>query len=234
MAQCIVMLAGGVGSRIEPVAKGRPKLLLEVGGLPFLSLKMNEFERNGIACVLLLTGRGAGEIDQELERREFKIPVASLRDGPQLRGTGGALKYALPFLPDFFFLTYGDTLLDMPYGLLSEFAKSDPRKRSALAICKPQPGVDSQCNTRVENGVVVSHNKEDTKDKNFIDYGLSLLNKKDLVRAFRDVDGSDLSHVYGRLAELELLRGFTTNARYLEIGTPESYQMVDRVVIDRR
>ena len=36
-----------------------------------------------------------------------------VEDGPTLRGTGGAVLHALPLLPARFWVTYGDTLLDV-------------------------------------------------------------------------------------------------------------------------
>ncbi len=229
----VVVLAGGLGSRIAPIAKGRPKLLLKLGGSDFLSLKIAEFERNGIGAVLLLTGKGADDIDRQLDAKVFPIPIASLRDGPELRGTGGALRAALPLLPEYFFLTYGDTLLDLPYASLSEVVKRDPLGRSTLAVCRPQDGVDGKCNTRMEGTTVVAHSKVDTSDKDWIDYGISLLKRDDVVLASKELQDNDLSNVYGRLAERGLLSGYVTSDRYLEIGTPASFGFVERIISEK-
>ena len=43
--------------------------------------------------------------------RQFGLQVDYVHDGPQLLGTGGAIKQALPLLDDAFFVLYGDSYL---------------------------------------------------------------------------------------------------------------------------
>lgn len=220
------MLAGGKGTRIQAIAKDRPKVLLDIEGNHFLSHKLDEFTRNGIEGVMMLTGIGAAHLETALRSEPLPIPVATLNDGPSLRGTGGALLNALPLLPDYFYLTYGDTLLDINYRTLQSIFEEDPLRRSILVVTKPQFGPGEKCNTAVDEGMVVSHSKTDTDDKEWMDYGLALLNKRDICGLSFDKNDLDLSVIYSELSSRELLRAHLTEARYREIGTPSSYESV--------
>ncbi|EQD79907.1 Nucleotidyl transferase [mine drainage metagenome] len=228
-----VVLAGGLGTRIEALAKGRPKVLLPLGGADFLEWKLAEFYQNKIDSVFLLTGKGSMAISASLSVRDSAVPVAMVDDGPTLRGTGGALLRALAFLPDNFFLTYGDTLLDISYEEITRFSNLDPERRSVLVVSRPQNGVDGRCNTAIEGDLVKSHSKVDVADKDWIDFGISLLNRDHILDLGISETRFDLSEIYSRLAERQQLRALPTEALYYEIGTPESFDYVERHLVDK-
>ncbi len=222
-----VVLAGGLGSRISAVADGKPKILLDVAGKPFLRRKLDELARNGVTGALLLLGYGAEQVTQWLNTNPSPIAVACIVDGPTLQGTGGALVDALPLLPELFFLTYGDSLLELDYGKLAGRVSGDAARRSCLAVTKPQVFMDGRCNTAVRGGRVVAHSKvERTADMHWLDYGLSLLRKTHLRQFTTATRPLDLSVLYEELSRDDKLLAHDTIEPYWEIGTPESLAYV--------
>ena len=226
-----VVLAGGLGTRVAAVAGGKPKVLLDVGGRPFISRKLDELARNEVTGAVLLLGYGAEQVTEWLNANPSPIAVACVVDGPESRGTGGALMDALPLLPEFFFLTYGDSLLALDYGELTTRVSGDAEKRSCLAVARPQAFVDARCNTMVREGVVVAHSKVDaTSEMEWLDYGLSLLRKSHLRELARGGRPLDLSLLYEELSREKRLLALETDESYMEIGTPESLAHVGRIV----
>ena len=55
VTQCVV-LAGGLATRLGPLAAATPKPLLPCGDRPFLAWLLREFVRFGVTEFLLLTG----------------------------------------------------------------------------------------------------------------------------------------------------------------------------------
>ena len=50
-----VVLAGGLGSRLRPVVKDRPKVLAEVGDRPFPAHILDQLDQAGMREVVLCT-----------------------------------------------------------------------------------------------------------------------------------------------------------------------------------
>ncbi len=221
----LVVLAGGKGTRIESVAEGKPKLLLELqAGRSFLDYKIDEALKNRIASLLLLLGFRSNQILETLEQHDYGIPIAALNDGPRLRGTGGALIRALPFLPSSFFLTYGDNLLEEAYDSLRSMFESCGGDASVMTVTKPIKGFDGACNTAIDGEFVVRHKKGEPQSFDYLDYGLLLIRREDLesaAKALAPSESVDLSIVLGYMASHGLLRCLLTQKKYMEIGTPE-------------
>lgn len=107
-----VVLAGGLGTRIAGLSGGRPKVLLPVGGRPFLHHLLEWLAGRGVRRVLLLTGVGAEDVEAEARAgAPAELEVSASRE-PEPLGTGGALRLALPRLDPRFVLLNGDTFFD--------------------------------------------------------------------------------------------------------------------------
>src|SRR4051812_25186993 len=111
----VVVLAGGLGTRIHDVTRGvTPKALVTVDGEPFLYHKLDELVRLGVERVVLLLGHQSEQIiDYVSGDRRWNLDMEFVADGRQLLGTGGSIKAAAGRLPERFWVTYGDTLLDV-------------------------------------------------------------------------------------------------------------------------
>ena len=107
-----VILAGGLATRLQDLSKFLPKSLMDVNGIPFLSHQINMLSRRNITEIILCTGH-FGEMIEEFagDGDRFGVKIRYSRDGDTLRGTGGAIKNAIPLLEDQFFVINGDTYL---------------------------------------------------------------------------------------------------------------------------
>jgi UTP--glucose-1-phosphate uridylyltransferase len=133
-ARKAVIPAAGLGTRFAPATKAVPKELLPVVDVPALEYIVAEAAREGLADVLIITGRGksaiedhfdaAPEVEAALERKGDEHRLARTRRSTELarmhftrqreaRGLGDAVSYAEAFAGDEpFAVLLGDDIID--------------------------------------------------------------------------------------------------------------------------
>jgi NDP-sugar pyrophosphorylase family protein len=222
----IAVLAGGLGTRVADLTGGQvPKALLPVAGKPFLHHKLVELRRLGADHVVLLLGHQAEAIvDFVGNGRRWGVPIDVIEDGPVLLGTGGALKQAAHLLPEHFWVTYGDTLLDV------DLDAAERRARAAGwdAVLTVLHNRDrwQRSNVRVDRDLIVSYEKAPPRGTHeYIDYGYLFLPRSAVVESVGDV--FDLGSVVQNLIASRTLGAFEAAVPFHTIGTPDELHETD-------
>lgn len=94
------------------LAADTPKLILPVGGRPFLDYLLDEASRHGIARCLLLCGHRAERIRKAYEGRIVRGMRVETVAEDEPAGTGGALAPAVSKMDEMFFLVNGNSSFD--------------------------------------------------------------------------------------------------------------------------
>src|SRR5258707_4872919 len=179
----VAILAGGLATRLHPITETIPKALVEVAGKPFILRQLEYLRRQGVSRVVLCTGFLGEQIEAIVgDGWVLELTVAYSQVWPNLMGTGGALKQALPLLDTQFLVLYGDSYLPIDFASV---------ERVFLASGKPalmtvQRNADrwDKSNVLFRDGVIVEHNKQaPTPEMNHIDYGLVALSTPVLAHA---------------------------------------------------
>ncbi len=217
----LAILAGGLGTRLGAAAGGMPKVLAPVAGEPFLAHLLRLAHRRGHRRVVLCLGHGAAAVEAWLAATPQALAVATWHEGPLRRGTGGALRHALPALSDPFFLAYGDSLLDLdPAPVLAAFhAAGAP---ALMTVLHNRNAWDAS-NLVFDGARVLLHDKAAAgrPGVEWIDAGLSVFRHAPLLQ-WPGADPWELSALTGRLAREGRLAGHAVTERFHEIGRPES------------
>ena len=105
----VVILAGGLATRLRPITEKIPKALVEVGGQPFITHQLNLLKSRGIHSVVISTWY-KGDMIREFvgDGSSFGMNIQYSFDGEKPLGTGGAIYNALPLIHGPFFVLYGD------------------------------------------------------------------------------------------------------------------------------
>jgi NDP-sugar pyrophosphorylase family protein len=118
-----LILAGGLGTRLQGLIPNRPKVLAPIAGRPFLDILVRHLADCGIARLVLLLGSRYEQVVDHVQacRRGAFWPSDvdvqfSIEPGPL--GTGGAVKLAERFCDRTFFLLNGDTYFDFDAEIL--------------------------------------------------------------------------------------------------------------------
>lgn len=107
----VIVLAGGLGTRLRGVVPDVPKPLAPVAGRPFLAHLLDMFAGSGMRRVILATGYRANQISDAIGARWSGMEVVYSVE-PEPLGTGGAIALALPRVAgDGVHVANGDTFL---------------------------------------------------------------------------------------------------------------------------
>jgi glucose-1-phosphate cytidylyltransferase len=156
----VVLLAGGLGSRLSEETTARPKPMVEIGGRPILWHIMKIFWAQGISEFIICLGyrgymikeyfanytmhqsditvdNGSGEIVyHQLNAEHWRVTLvdtgADTLTGGRLKRIG---KYLNPDEP--FIMTYGDGVADIDVRALTEFHSSHGRDATITAVAPP-------------------------------------------------------------------------------------------------
>lgn len=108
---CLI-LAGGRGTRIQPVIGETPKCLAPIGDTTFLSLQLRALRASGISKLFLSLGSHATAVVEWLRASPEFNDVSYIIETSPL-GTGGAIAFAFRQLAvDALLVTNGDTLIE--------------------------------------------------------------------------------------------------------------------------
>lgn len=214
----VVILAGGLATRLGTLTKQLPKSLLPIAGKPFIDYQLELLAKAGVTEVVLCIGYLGEQIKQRLgDGSRYRLSITYSRDGLKALGTGGALQQAVLQLQDEFFVMYGDSYLTCDYqGIWDYF-----RKQSALGLMTAYHNHNryGRSNLKLEGEKVVVYDKNSQRqDLTYIDYGLSIFRKTALALAPQAVS-FDLSELHQQLIEKGQLLGHRVATRFYEVGS---------------
>jgi NDP-sugar pyrophosphorylase family protein len=219
----VAILAGGLASRMHPSTRTVPKALLEIAGRPFIDHQLTRLSQQGVEDVVLCVGHLGEQVEAFVaDGRRWSVRVHYSRDGDVLLGTGGALRRALPLLPDVFFVMYGDSYLTCDFAAVSGAFRASGR--SGLMTLFRNNNRFGASNVCFEHGRIRRYDKHAASaDMKHIDYGLSILTAG-TVAAYPPDIVFDLSRVFQDLIATGRLAGFEVPDRFYEIGSPEGFR----------
>lgn len=214
----VVILAGGLASRLRPLTETIPKALVDVNGEPFLAHQLRLLRANGIERVIICAGH-LGELIQEYagDGSRFGLRVECVFDGPRLLGTAGAIRRALPMLGRAFFVLYGDSYLPCDYrAVQTAFVQSG--KPALMTVFHNQGRWDTSNVEYVDGHIVAYDKRQPTPCMHHIDYGLGILTSAAFALVPED-QPYDLAVLYQALLKHGQLAAYEVSQRFYEIGS---------------
>ncbi|MGH9581472.1 MAG: nucleotidyl transferase, partial [Bryobacteraceae bacterium] len=156
----------------------------------------------------------------------FGMEVQYSFDGPELLGTGGAIRHALPLLGSYFFVIYGDSYLSCNYLDIWKVFTQDTKP--ALMTIFRNEGEWDRSNVEFSGGAIRAYSKRfKTPRMRHIDYGIGVFQNAVFRNEEPDAPG-DLSLIYERLAASGQLAAFEAEHRFYEIGSLKGIEELSR------
>jgi len=225
----VVILAGGLGTRLRPVTTQIPKPMVPVAGVPYLEHQLRLLAQQGFRDVVLLTGYLGEQIEEYFgDGGSIGMRIRYSRE-PAPLGTGGGLRNAAKLLDDAFLLIYGDSFLPIEYGIL-ERRLAETNAAAVIALFEDRNGeTDVVPNVDIdEDGFVTRYEKNASRSGlRFIDAGVLALRADAIQLIPADVKSSLEEQVFPKLIERRSLAAITTDQRFYDIGTPERLGVIE-------
>jgi len=215
----VVILAGGMATRLGELTKNRPKSLVEIQGKPFLAYQLELLKDHEISDIVLCIGHLGGQIRKAFDGgSNYGVHLTySLEDEPL--GTAGALKNAAPYLNDTFLVIYGDSYLLLDFVKIYAYFLTQ-QKLSLDTVFRNNDAFDAS-NIVIRDNMVEGYSKsEKTPDMVYIDCGAVIFHKE-VLQLIPENHFYSLEELFLRLIEKEQLLAFEVKERFYEIGSPQ-------------
>ena len=218
----VVVLCGGLGTRLGELTKTVPKPLLPVGDQPFLAHLLSEMKRYGFRDVLLLAGFQAESVQTFADcfagRLGMSIEVAV---EPERAGTGGALWHARDRLRPVFLMLNGDSWFDVNVLDLARHAAAAPDRLVTLALRSLEDA--SRYGQVILEGerVVGFASRPDRPGPGLVNGGVYAV-RRDLVESIGPRASLE-EEIFPKLVASGQVGGRIYDGFFIDIGVPASY-----------
>jgi len=133
----VILLAGGLGTRLSEYTDSIPKPMIKIGNKPILWHIMNSFARYGYNDFLIATGYKGDVIKNYFSKISEKWNVNLIETG-QKTMTGGRIKRLQKYIGnETCLVTYGDGLSDINLNSLVNFHKNHGKLITVTAVRPP-------------------------------------------------------------------------------------------------
>jgi len=231
----LVILAGGLGTRIAEESDTKPKPMVEIGGKPILLHIMEHYSRHGVEDFVICVGYKGyvikeyfynflqhtsdftvdlGDGTVKVDKRAKRNWRISIVDTGLETMTGGRVRRVGHLLGDTFLLTYGDGISDANIGEEFEFHLAHGKMATILAVRPPSRFAVLD----LEDNGLVNHFREKPLDEvGWINGGFFVLNKSVL----ETISGDDTAW------EREPLESLSSNGELMAFRHEGFWQPVD-------
>lgn len=224
----VVILAGGLGTRLGPLTRTTPKPMVPVKGVPYLEHQLRLLGRQGLTDIVLLTGYLGEQIEEYFgDGDRMGLRLRYSREFEPL-GTGGALRQARPLLEEAFLVIYGDSYLRIDYAAVGALLSRAP---AVMAVHRDPLGETSvRPNVALDyDGALLRYDKRaaDGAGLEYIEAGVLALRRSvlDLIPPTGAVSLEE--RIFPVLIRHRQLWGFPTSQRFYDIGTPQRLQAIE-------
>jgi D-glycero-alpha-D-manno-heptose 1-phosphate guanylyltransferase len=224
----VLILAGGLGTRLRPVVQEVPKSLAPIKGLPFLIYLLEWiYQQKIVAEVILSVGYKADLIAARLGYSYKNIMIKYIQEETPL-GTGGAIKYALHGFGDCenYLVLNGDTYAAFE---LSSFLKFHEQNHSDISIASCEMTNFSRYGSLSidHRNSITKFNKKMFVEKGYINCGAYLFTSGFYTNFIKKYSSDKFSFEKDILETSNGsfgLKAYRSNFFFIDIGVPEDYE----------
>ena len=228
MIKEVIILAGGLGTRLQPVVSDVPKCMAPVAGKPFLHYVLDFLQNSGVQHFVISVGYLHEMIEEYLSKNYAHLNYTlSLENEPL--GTGGAIKLACAkCLENNVLICNGDTLYKIDVSALSNL--HEEVNAACTLTLKPMRYFDRYGVVELnEDHSIKSFKEKQYYTSGLINGGVYALNrqkflKENLPEKFSFEKDYLEKNVKDNEEEKPKLYGIIQDDYFIDIGIPEDYE----------
>lgn len=218
----IVILAGGLGTRLASVFPDKPKILAPVAGLPILDHQIERLRRQGARRIILALGHLADQVCSHLDEGVEGLDLMTSIE-PEPLGTAGAVAHAFPLIrSDHVIVMNGDSLIETDLNAFVSWATINAIGAGLVATRVEQAGRYGLLGLDDHDVVETFDEKPRGDEPGWINAGVYWLDTTSLRMITSKGRGSLERDILPKLP-VGRLRAFRSSGRFIDIGTPDSF-----------
>ncbi len=224
-----MILAAGLGKRMQPLTLKIPKPLLEINNYTLLERAINLLISHGVQEISINVHYLSDQIKSFINRKKFKVKITISNEENLLLDTGGGvLKGTQNFGDNPFFVINPDTVWSKHYLVELKILEAIYLKNNkpTLLLVNKKLSVDPSF-----KGDFNLNNEKISKDSEnqFIFTGLQIINRSVFTNEKSEV--FSLNKVWNKLIKDKNLLGLESNQKFYHLNTSDMYRKIQNLNI---
>ena len=222
----VIILAGGLGTRLRSVITDIPKCMAPVADKPFLWYLLKYLTKYPITRIILSVGYLREIIIDWVKEHQQEFPFAfdyAIEEEPL--GTGGGIQLALTKAEDpYVIILNGDTFFDVDLvTLCKDHCSSNKDITLALKLMKNFNRYGT-VNIDTMDGTITAFKEKQYCDEGLINGGVYVINSNNNIFKGLPQKFSFETAVLEPQCEAKNLQGIVQDGYFIDIGIPEDYE----------
>jgi len=224
-----MILAAGLGKRMQPLTLKTPKPLLEINNYTLLERAINLLISHGVQEISINVHYLSDQIKSFINRKKFKVKITISNEENLLLDTGGGvLKGTKNFGDNPFFVINPDTVWGKHY--LAELKSLEviylKNNKPTLLLVNKKLSIDPSF-----KGDFNLNNEKISKDSEnqFIFTGLQIINRSVFTNEKSEV--FSMNKVWNKLIKDKNLLGLESNQKFYHLNTSDMYRKIQSLNI---
>ena len=222
-----IILAAGLGKRMQPLTLKKPKPLLEIRGKTLLERAIELLINHGVEELSINIHHLGDQIEKYISKLKFRANIKISNEKQQLLDTGGGVKKgAQRFKANPFFVINPDTLWTEKYSEEIQTLEKTyfKEKTPCLLLVNKELSIDKSF-----KGDFNLKNKIITKDKKnqYIFTGLQIISRDNLDFISKKV--FSINEVWNNLIDKKNLYGIESNQKFYHLNSIKMYKKISSI-----
>lgn len=220
-----IILAGGLGTRLQGVIGAYPKCMAEVNGKPFLAYLLSYLKLQGCAHAIFSLGFKSEVVVDWLLANPPSFPYTTVVENEPL-GTGGGIGMAMRSAGhDVVAVLNGDTYFDVNLSDLETYHRN--RNAETTLALREMQQFDRYGVVRTDDkGVIIAFEEKAYKETGTINGGVYMISRKPFLDRQLPEKYSFEKDYLERFVSERRFYGCTATNYFIDIGIPEDYAKV--------
>ena len=219
----VIILAGGLGTRIRSVTKNLPKVMIDLNGKPLLEHTFNYLKNFNVQNVILAVGYKKEYIKKYFGNQYENINIIYSEEKEQL-GTGGAIKKALNYTDEENVIVMnGDLLVNVDLDELYRCHINQENDVESTLTIKKMQDYERYGTIVEEDGFIKKFKEKEYTKEGFINVGIYVINKSKFVNENPEKIFSIEKDYFEKITKIKKLYTYKYSGEFLDVGIPEDY-----------
>ena len=225
----VVILAGGLGTRLSEYTKLVPKPMVKIGGKPIILRIINLYKKYGFNEFYIALGY-KGNVIRNFFKKKIKDVKVNLIETGKNTMTGGRLKRLKKYLKnETFLMTYGDGVSDINIKKLINFHK---KNKSVMTLTAVRP-IARFGSIKIKGDYVYYFKEKSSVDEGWINGGFFVIEPK-IFKYIKNDKTHLVREPFEKLTKKKNIKAFKHKGFWQCMDTKRDKDLLDKIIKEKK